>query len=285
MKLSVIMPVYNCESYVTEAIESIISQSFEKFEFIIINDGSIDETTNICRYFASIDRRINLIEQKNQGLIRSLNNALDAASGEYIVRMDADDISHPDRLKKQVEFMDSNPSLVASGCYYNLIGEANGIVKVPTNPESCRSLLKASSCIAHPTAIIRNVKINNGQSIRYDEHYQHVEDYHLWFCLSQVGDISNLNEVLLDYRVHRSQITQKFNREMIKNQMKVVDLNNSKEKEIILSILHMKIEFKWISFVSNILRLIVSLEDKEVSLKYYLIRILLSSLKKKVTRN
>ena len=125
-KVSVLMSVYNGEKYLKEAIKSILGQSFKDFEFIIINDGSIDKTEKIIKVFN--DKRIVLINQENIGLTKSLNNGLKLAQGDYIARMDADDVALSYRLEKQVKFLDSNPHifLVGSSCY--LINESNLLI-------------------------------------------------------------------------------------------------------------------------------------------------------------
>ena len=113
-KVTVLMPVYNCEKYLRESIESILNQTFKDFEFLIINDGSSDKSAEIVESYN--DNRINFVQnEKNIGLAASLNRGLDIAKGEYIARMDADDISLPERLEKQVRFMETNPQIGICG--------------------------------------------------------------------------------------------------------------------------------------------------------------------------
>ncbi|HAS6339887.1 TPA: glycosyltransferase [Vibrio vulnificus] len=283
MKVSVIMPVFNCEDYVSIAIESILNQSFKGFEFIIVNDGSTDKTYEICQYYSSLDSRIKLISQDNQGLISSLNTAIEESIGELVVRMDGDDISHPSRLEVQVKFMDENPGVIASGTCYKLIGETKGIVNVPIKPDDCRSLLKASSCIAHPTAILRNPKgyFNNNEYYKYK--YRHVEDYFLWIELSKFGELANVDQVLLDYRVHPNQITQKYNKLMIENQKSIVLSESQDDSSLIVSVLSLKEKFILDEYILSFVKS-VGLLRKERYLGKYLLRVLLSILKSKIKK-
>lgn len=120
-KISVVMSVYNGERYLGEAVESIFNQTFSDFEFIIINDGSTDRTPEILTEID--DPRAKVINQPNRGLTASLNRAIRLAKGEYIARMDADDISEPTRLERQVEVLDRDPDVVLVACWYEVIDE------------------------------------------------------------------------------------------------------------------------------------------------------------------
>nr|WP_275125802.1 glycosyltransferase family A protein [Vibrio fluvialis] len=275
------MPVFNCEDYISIAIESILNQSFKDFEFIIVNDGSTDKTYEICKYYSILDSRIKLISQENQGLISSLNTAIEESIGEFIVRMDGDDISHPSRLEMQVKFMDENPNIIASGSCYKLIGEANGIVNVPTKPDDCRSLLKASSCIAHPTAILRNPKCYFSNNEYYKHKYKHVEDYFLWVELSKFGELANVDQVLLDYRVHPNQITQKYNKLMMENQKSIVLSASQDDSVLIVGILGLKEKFILGDYILSFIKSVCLLKNERY-LGKYLLRVLLSILKSKI---
>ncbi|HAS7841575.1 TPA: glycosyltransferase family 2 protein, partial [Vibrio cholerae] len=122
-KISVVMSVYNGEKYLGEAIDSILKQTFSDFEFIIINDGSTDKTLEIIKSYMKKDDRIVLVSRENKGLIVSLNEGLDLAKGQYIARMDADDISIKSRFEKQIEFLDSNPDIGVCGTWVEVFGE------------------------------------------------------------------------------------------------------------------------------------------------------------------
>ena len=143
-KVTVLMPVYNCEAYVGEAIDSILGQSFTDFEFLIIDDASNDNTVSVIQSFT--DSRIRLIEKpRNTGYTNSLNYGLTIAKGEYIARMDGDDISLPERFAKQVTFMDAYPEVVACGTTYSIIGSSE-IKNVPLNHDDIKVQLLQKTC-------------------------------------------------------------------------------------------------------------------------------------------
>lgn len=205
-KVTVLMPVYNGEKYLRDAIDSILSQNYTDFEFLIINDGSTDYSQKIIDSYS--DNRIrSLRNEKNIGLVNTLNKGFDAAQGEYIVRMDCDDISLKDRLSVQVAFMDKNKTIGASGSYYYLLlNEKKAIADFPLNQEEMKCFMIFNCPIAHPTAIIRTNVIKENK-LSYLSECIHAEDYDFWSQLSQYSDLANLSDVLLYYRVHHNQIT------------------------------------------------------------------------------
>lgn len=205
-KVTVLMPVYNGEKYLKDAIESILNQDFIDFEFLIFNDGSTDGSEKIILSFS--DSRIKLINnEKNIGLVNTLNKGLDSSLGEYIVRMDCDDVSLKNRLMVQVEFMDKHTNIGASGCYYNLLLKGRkAIVDFPLIQDELKSFMLFSCPIAHPTAIIRRSVVVK-EKLRYRPEYVHAEDYDFWSQLSEFSQIANISEVLLNYRIHENQIT------------------------------------------------------------------------------
>lgn len=206
-KISAIMPAYNAEKYIGEAIESILNQTFADFEFIIIDDGSTDGTKKIIKEYD--DPRIVLLEnEKNSGIVVALNKGLDAAKGEYIARMDSDDISLPERFEKQVAFLESHPETVALGVGIRTFGENIEGVDMPAecNPQKSRIDLIFSPCIAHPTAMIR-ASVLKENNIKYDGKYVGTEDYALWWELSRYGDVHSLQEILFKYRIHTNQVS------------------------------------------------------------------------------
>ena len=155
-KISVVMPAYNAEKYIGEAIESILNQTFKDFEFIIINDGSVDHTKEIIQKYN--DSRIVLLENdKNRGIVLSLNKGLDAATGEYIARMDADDIALMNRLERQAEYLDEHKDIGVLGTGICIFGEKIKEQKrvFTTNSEQLKAELIFNPCIAHPTVMIR----------------------------------------------------------------------------------------------------------------------------------
>lgn len=199
-KVTVLMPVYNGEAYLNEAIESILSQTFEDFEFLIINDCSSDNSKEIIKAYK--DKRINFVENEtNIGLSSILNKGLDIAKGEYIARMDQDDISLPDRLQKQVEFMDKNPEIGICGSFIEKFGAETGIGKYPLINDLIKINLLFYSALAHPTVMFRNSLLRK-YNLKYNPEYEYAEDYDLWSRCIKHFKIANLNEVLLKYRMH-----------------------------------------------------------------------------------
>lgn len=206
-KISVIMPAYNAEKYIKEAIDSILSQTFGDFEFIIIDDGSTDNTCAIIESYS--DSRIRFFRnEKNMGVAATLNRGLDLARGEYIARMDSDDISLPQRFEKQVAFMDSHPDIAVCGTAIECFGARHETRFFSENDAALKVDLLFGCCFAHPSVMLRTSVIRSN-SFYYDTAFDKMEDYELWCRVSKVGGLSSLHEILLKYRVHPGQVTQK----------------------------------------------------------------------------
>jgi glycosyltransferase involved in cell wall biosynthesis len=205
-KITVLMPVYNGAKYLSAAIISILNQNFIDFEFLIINDGSTDETVNIIKSYQ--DKRINFINnQANSGLVTVLNQGLLAAQGKYIARMDADDISLPDRLKLQFEFMENNPEVGVCGTWVkNIYDDSKKITaKYHAKHNDIAANLLFNASFAHPTIMFRKELVVQGQ-LKYNENYRHSEDYELWTRLVGKTKLNNLPKFLLLYRKHQASI-------------------------------------------------------------------------------
>ena len=207
-KITVLMPVYNAEKYLKEAIDSILGQTFSDFEFIIVNDGSTDSSREIILSYK--DRRIRLIDNEyNMGLIKSLNKGLDYAKGKYIARMDADDVSLPERLKKQINFMERH-NIDFCGTEAYIIDERGRIIgsmkRARPDNELPANILSNSTWLYHPSMIIKREAI--GGVNLYSENYLHAEDFDLWSRLFLNNrKASVLPEKLLKYRRTPMQIT------------------------------------------------------------------------------
>lgn len=216
--VSVIMPVYNAEEYVGLAIESILNQDFRKFEFIIIDDGSTDNSLNIIKTY--IDPRIVLVRNEtNLKLVASLNKGLHIARGKYIARMDADDISLPARLGKQVEFMEEHPEVGVCGTWVELFGGGEGRGCYSNDPGIAKGTLLFGCSVAHPSVMMSREILESGLS--YSPSYPHAEDYALWVQIAKTHQISNLAEVLLKYRISSNQVSAKFAKEQIETTIKI----------------------------------------------------------------
>ena len=217
-RVSVLMAVYNTPvDFLKKSIESILTQTFYDFEFIIIDDGSTqkDIKNTILSYN---DKRIRYFYQKNIGLPGALNNGLNKCSGKYIARMDSDDIARPDRLKKQVDFLDNNPDVGIVGSLFQTFGKKRYISDHPFNV-TVMTLLKGCY-IGHPTVMFRK-DIFDKYNLRYNLKFKCAQDYELWSRAVRVTKIVNIQEVLLDYRISEINISQKRAEEQNSNAHKV----------------------------------------------------------------
>ena len=206
--ISVVMSVYNGIPYISDTIKSILNQTFEEFEFIIIDDGSTDGSSEVIEKFQMIDQRITLLKQPNQGIVASLNRGIEMAKAPLIARIDADDIAVKDRLEKQVQFMNSNLDVLAVGTAICIIDEENKPIKdiyFPSRSEQLVERMQKNNQFAHPSVMFRKDKIIQIGGYREILHY--AEDYDLWLRLSEMGAIENLKEVLLLYRDHSKNIS------------------------------------------------------------------------------
>ena len=200
--ISVVMPVYNGEKYLREAIDSILNQTYTDFEFIILNDGSTDRTEEIILSYD--DPRIVYVKNdKNLQIVKTLNKGIALAKGKYIARMDADDISLPERFEKQIGFMEQNLDISVCGSYLRTIGGSQQhLWTYPISPESIRVALVFYSPLAHPSVMIRKKFFHLK---KYTIEYQNAEDYFLWASCMFTHKFANLPEVLLLYRLHNNQ--------------------------------------------------------------------------------
>lgn len=208
--VSVLMSTYNEDSeFLREAIESILNQSFRDFEFVIIGDNPQNDRINsIVQQYQHDDARIKFFQnESNIGLTRSLNVGLAHCQGEYVARMDADDISLPERLEKQVKYMSEHEEcdiLGGSAIIIDEYGNEKGGIKKRTNPDELKALLILETPILHPSVLFR--RTIDLHPVRYDENYRYAQDYALWASLAHCN-FANLPENLIKYRVTSNQIT------------------------------------------------------------------------------
>lgn len=206
--VSVLMSVYNGAAFLEEAIKSILAQTYRHLEFVIIDDGSTDSSAKIIEGYSKVDPRIKVIKQQNQGLVAALNTGLEVSTGNLIARMDADDISIPTRLEKQVDFMLKNPHVLAVGSTIRIIDSKGGFVchrDYPVGIESVREKMMLYSTVAHPAIMMRREPVLDVGG--YREICRHAEDYDLWLRLLEVGEMENIPEPLLFYRQHETNVT------------------------------------------------------------------------------
>ena len=225
-KISLIMSVYNGEDYLSEAIDSVLNQTFEDFELIIINDCSTDGTSEILSEYAKADARVKVhTNEVNLRLPSSLNKAISYAQGKYVARMDADDICLPDRLEKQYKFMEEKPNVALSSCRFMTL--KNGVISSggcggKNDTESVKALLLVTNPILHPGIIAKTEVI---RSLGYDKNFTCTEDLELWTRFVSEGyDVEIMPEYLMIYRLHDKQITEttleKQHREVVAVQKK-----------------------------------------------------------------
>lgn len=238
-KLTVLMSVFNNENTVRRAVKSILEQSFKDFVFLIIDDSSTDNSLNIIRSFN--DRRIRVISNKNNiGLTRSLNTGLKLSSGKYIARLDADDISLPKRLEKQIDFLEKNPDFVLCGTGYHIIDKEGNIIKdivYDTYSEKLYYDLNFQNIIAHSSVVFKKKEIlsSGGYSIKY----RYSQDFDLWQRLTRIGKAWIMPEILMKWNDSKDNISSKNSDqqnkaalEIFKDNLKRLGIDNKKINDI-----------------------------------------------------
>lgn len=225
--VSVMMAVYNSETYLKEAIDSILNQTYKNFEFIIANDGSKDRSRDIILSYT--DPRIVYIENReNLGIVATRNKCIDISKGKYIAVLDSDDIALPSRLEKQVKFMESNPEYGLCGTYFKVInkkGKKLYNVKFPITDFELKTYLHFGNCFCHSTILLRT---QLAQSIRYPEAFQLGEDYALWQSISSVSKVYNLPFFSTYYRIHTQNISSSKHEEMFEAIKRINEQNLKK---------------------------------------------------------
>ncbi len=209
--VSVVMPVYRNDDYLAESIGSILGQTYRDLEIILMCDDPSEKTRAIIAEFQGSDKRIRVFYRERKGLISSLNEGISLATGTYIARMDADDISYPDRLEKQVAFIEAHPecALVAAQVeWINESGDLIGYWKTDHQADTAckiRKILPRENCLAHPTVLIRRSITGR---YRYDPHQKNTEDYDVWLRMTSDSQIlCKVPEILLKLRIHPLSIT------------------------------------------------------------------------------
>ena len=231
-KISVLLPVYNAERYVGEAVDSILKQTFSDFEFIIINDGSTDQSLQILQDYARQDARIRLISRENRGLVSTLNEGLAMAEAPFIARMDADDVALPERFEKQHAHLMDNAACLAVGgrtlvidpegdplCIWNKFSAHDEVLNEHLNTIN-------GSAVCHPAVMFRADTVKALGNYRAD--YYPAEDLDLFLRISGLGRVENLTDVILKYRIHDKSICYT---EYEKQKQMVLDIVNNARLE------------------------------------------------------
>lgn len=216
--ISVIIPVYNCEKYINDSVDSILRQTYKNIEVLIINDGSSDRTKKKLEKYID-NSKVKIIEQDNQGLVFTLNKAISKSSGKYIARMDADDVALPSRVEVQLDYLIKNELDIVGSWVEKFDGDGlSEIITYPESPADNKYLLLFKSSLAHPSVMMKRSVFN--KSLYSNE--VACEDYLLWCQFSNFGmRIGNVPEVLLRYRSHPNQVTSTKQKELFSSIYKV----------------------------------------------------------------
>lgn len=203
------MPVYNAERYLRQAVESVLAQTFRDFELIAVDDGSKDNSLAILRELASKDNRIKVGSRANTGIVGALNDGLKVASGEFIARMDSDDVATPDRFEKQVAFLRAHPDHVLVGSQVMLIDSEGAALCPKVDTEYTHEAIDSAHLagrwpLVHPTIVMRREAVLRAGA--YREKYQWLEDLDLFLRMAEVGKLASLKDVLLYYRLHTGSV-------------------------------------------------------------------------------
>ena len=242
--ISIIMPVYNSSNYLYDSINSIIRQSFKNYEYIIIDDGSKDDSFEIVKSFK--DKRLKILRNKiNLGVSKTQNIGIKHAKGKYIIRLDSDDIADRERIKIQYKFMERNPEIGVCGSWVKAFGNKKMRLKYPLNNEDIKASLIFNSAFAQPSVIIRREVLYNND-ILYNEKYSISEDYDLWERLSHVTKFANINKYLVKYCQHNAQTTK-----LLGSKEKVISSNIRKRVLLNMGITYSNKEYEIHSAISN----------------------------------
>ena len=221
-RVSVVMPVYNGRPFLKTAVESVLDQTYTDFEFIVIDDGSTDGSADVLRHYASRDDRLRVLQQKNLGATLAQNRGVRESQGEYIARMDADDVCLPERFERQVACLEANPGCVAVGGRALLIDENGEPIRNSSSPPFSdddgqmeglpeghhaieKALLEGRWPLLHPAVMMQRAAVEGVGG--YDERFRANQDHDLFLKLAEHGRLANLPTTILKYRRHRRQIT------------------------------------------------------------------------------
>lgn len=221
--VTVFIPVYNCETYIADSLESILNQTYKNLEVLLVNDGSTDNSVGVIKKYN--DSRIRIVNnEENRGIPYTRNVGLREATGEYLVIMDSDDISLPDRIEKQVKHLEANPSLDVVGSNYIKFNDKSErkISSSLKTPEEVKAMLLFFSPLSNPSSAVR-MKTVRDNNLTYNEEFFVAQDYDFWAQLSKKGNLAVLPDFLLKYRSGHENITKTSKRDKVEKRKKIIN--------------------------------------------------------------
>jgi glycosyltransferase involved in cell wall biosynthesis len=223
-RVTVLMPVCNAMPYLRPALLSIQKQTHTNLEILLVDDGSSDGSLEFIHTAAEQDPRIRLISREHRGLVPTLNEGIDVASGDFLARMDADDIAYPDRLDRQLLFMQSEPKTLVAAMGVDYLYGRNRIISKPVLAANTRSIMIETTfhtCLIHPTVMFNtNLLVKSGY--RYDERYRHCEDFDLWRRIAETHQIARIAHAGMAWRQHQGSVRSRHRLDQIKTNFSIV---------------------------------------------------------------
>lgn len=273
MLISVVLPVYNVAPYLKEALDSILNQTIQDFEILVIDDCSTDNTIEIANSFQ--DARIKILSKKeNKGLIDSLNIGFKAATGKYIARMDGDDISDLKRFEKQLNILEKNPEIKVCGSWLQAFGKSNEMIKHKENHEQILVNMMIHCSMSLGAVMLDRVWVEGEY---FNEEKKHVEDYDFWSRVIWKGKLYNIQEVLYHYRIHETQVSSTYNEIQRKGDVpiklvffKKLDYNQKKFEDSYLEKMFLQNEFFSVDEFTLFLEWFRELKSHNFKLKIYI---------------
>ncbi|MES2308267.1 MAG: glycosyltransferase [Verrucomicrobiota bacterium] len=235
--ISVVLPVHNAEATLEECISSIVKQTYRAFELIVVNNASTDRSNAVIQSWINRDKRIRKVDEPRKGLVFAFNRGMAEVKGEWIARMDADDVAHPERFEKQINYLLKNSNIDVLGTQIQMFGSKTKTTDFPLTHDGIVIDFCFRNCIAHPTVLIRRERI---KFLGYPQGYDISDDYVQWVRWSQNYQFANLAEPLLNYRVHSSQIT-RSKAEIVKKTEMLVLKEAFSNQEIFLTEMDLRI--------------------------------------------
>lgn len=230
-KVSILLPTHQSEAHLRDTLDSIKAQTYQDFELLVVDDASTDQTLDILQEYPEL--RIQIIQGRNRGLADALNLGIQNAQGEYIARIDADDLMVPERLEKQVRFLDMHQEVIVCGGWQQYFGLSTFLHAPPASAEQCRANLLFRCDLCHSTIMLRKTALIE-HNLFYNPAFA-AEDFELWTRVLDVGDIANLPEILGYYREDGKSITTAKKENLIRQNGEIVAATLSRNLQIVLS--------------------------------------------------